>query len=106
MAVLNRRNFIKTMGLGAAAFAFPGCVSEKGKNKVTGIVENPNVLFISIDDLNDWIEPLGGHPQAKTPNLKRLAGQGVPYQVLPLSGYQVLGYQVLRLSGPLASINC
>ncbi|MCY4601094.1 MAG: sulfatase-like hydrolase/transferase [Acidobacteria bacterium] len=35
----------------------------------------PNVLFISVDDLNDWIEPLGGHPQAKTPNLKRLAGR-------------------------------
>ncbi len=33
----------------------------------------PNVLFISIDDLNDWIEPLGGHPQAQTPNLARLA---------------------------------
>ena len=33
----------------------------------------PNVLFISVDDLNDWIEPLGGHPQAKTPNLSRLA---------------------------------
>jgi len=36
-----------------------------------------NVLFISIDDLNDWIEPLGGHPQAKTPNLARLAKRGV-----------------------------
>ncbi len=35
----------------------------------------PNVLFIAIDDLNDWIEPLGGHPQAKTPNLTRLARQ-------------------------------
>ena len=33
----------------------------------------PNVLFIAIDDLNDWIGALGGHPQAKTPNLDRLA---------------------------------
>ena len=24
----------------------------------------PNVLFIAIDDMNDWIGPLGGHPQA------------------------------------------
>ena len=39
----------------------------------------PNVLFISVDDLNDWIEPLGGHPQAKTPNLKRLAQRGVTF---------------------------
>lgn len=39
----------------------------------------PNVLFISVDDLNDWIEPLGGHPQAKTPNLSRLAERGVTF---------------------------
>ncbi|HJO08242.1 MAG TPA: sulfatase-like hydrolase/transferase, partial [Verrucomicrobiota bacterium] len=32
----------------------------------------PNVLFIAIDDLNDWIGVLGGHPQARTPNLDRL----------------------------------
>lgn len=36
----------------------------------------PNVLFISVDDLNDWISPLGGHPQAKTPNLERFAKHG------------------------------
>ena len=35
-----------------------------------------NVLFVSLDDLNDWIEPLGGHPQARTPHLSRLARQG------------------------------
>ena len=37
----------------------------------------PNVLFIAIDDLNDWIGVLGGHPQARTPNLDRLAKRGV-----------------------------
>lgn len=36
----------------------------------------PNILFISVDDLNDWIEPLGGHPQSITPNLNRLAARG------------------------------
>ena len=35
----------------------------------------PNVLFIAVDDLNDWIEPLGGHSQAKTPNFVRLASR-------------------------------
>ncbi|MHC4407026.1 MAG: sulfatase, partial [Planctomycetota bacterium] len=39
----------------------------------------PNVLFIAIDDLNDWVEPLGGHPQARTPNLTRLAEQAVNF---------------------------
>ena len=37
----------------------------------------PNVLFIAIDDLNDWIGALGGHPQAHTPHLDRLAQRGV-----------------------------
>lgn len=37
----------------------------------------PNVLFIAVDDLNDWVEPLGGHPQASTPNLRRLTERGV-----------------------------
>ncbi len=39
----------------------------------------PNVLFIGIDDLNDWIEPLGGHPQTVTPNLQRIAERGVTF---------------------------
>lgn len=37
----------------------------------------PNVLFIAIDDLNDWIGCLGGHPQVKTPHMDRLARRGM-----------------------------
>ncbi|MGI9470105.1 MAG: sulfatase-like hydrolase/transferase [Rubripirellula sp.] len=37
----------------------------------------PNVLFIAVDDLNDWIGCLGGHPQAQTPNIDRLAESGM-----------------------------
>jgi arylsulfatase A-like enzyme len=39
----------------------------------------PNVLFISIDDLNDWTRSQGGHPQAITPNMDRLAGEGMQF---------------------------
>ena len=38
--------------------------------------EKPDVLFIAIDDLNDWTGCLGGHPQASTPHLDRLVGRG------------------------------
>src|SRR5262245_48137969 len=38
--------------------------------------ERPNVLFIAVDDLNDWVGCLGGHPQARTPNIDRLARRG------------------------------
>lgn len=39
----------------------------------------PNVLFIAIDDQNDWIGALGGHPLAKTPNIDRLAERGTVF---------------------------
>ena len=40
------------------------------------IKSKPNILFIAIDDQNDWIGCLEGHPQVKTPNIDRLAQQG------------------------------
>jgi len=39
--------------------------------------DKPNILFIAMDDLNDWVGCLGGHPQSITPNLDRLAESGV-----------------------------
>jgi arylsulfatase A-like enzyme len=39
--------------------------------------EQPNVLMIVLDDMNDWVGAMGGHPQARTPNMDRLAKQGV-----------------------------
>lgn len=38
--------------------------------------EHPNVLFIAIDDLNDWVGVFDGNPQAKTPNLDKFNAQG------------------------------
>lgn len=40
-------------------------------------VSRPNVLFIAVDDLNDWIGCLGGHPDVRTPNIDKLASRGV-----------------------------
>ncbi len=36
----------------------------------------PNILLIAIDDLNDWVGCLKGHPQALTPNIDALAARG------------------------------
>ena len=33
--------------------------------------EKPNILMLCIDDMNDWVGFLGGHPQAKTPNMDK-----------------------------------
>jgi arylsulfatase A-like enzyme len=38
--------------------------------------DKPNILFIAIDDQNDWIGCLNGHPQIKTPNIDKLAARG------------------------------
>lgn len=46
--------------------------ADKGSGK-------PNVLFVAIDDQNDWVGPLGGHPSVKTPNLDRLAARGTTF---------------------------
>src|SRR2546427_11041308 len=40
--------------------------------------DKPNVLFIAIDDLRDWVGYLGDK-QAKTPNLDRLAARGLHF---------------------------
>ena len=37
----------------------------------------PNVLLLIADDMNDWVGPLGGHPQTLTPNLESLARRGM-----------------------------
>lgn len=63
--MLNRRAFL------AATAAMPGYFAAPRSR--------PNVLFISIDDLNDWIGCLGGHPDVRTPNLDRFAASGVNF---------------------------
>ena len=39
----------------------------------------PNVLFIAVDDLNHWVGHLDGHPGTRTPNIDRLASEGVTF---------------------------
>ncbi len=69
---MNRREFLRLTAVGTAALALPrvGFSAKSTRDK-------PNVLFIAIDDLNDWVGCLGGHPDVKTPNLDRLAQRGV-----------------------------
>ena len=56
--------------------------SEGPESASTGEVASAppyDVLFIAIDDLNDWVGFLGGHPQAETPNIDRLAARGMAF---------------------------
>lgn len=68
---LDRRDFLRTLGLGSAALVMPGvCFSQNSGTKKL------NVLFIAVDDLNDWVGCMGGNPQVKTPNIDRLVKLG------------------------------
>jgi arylsulfatase A-like enzyme len=73
MKKTSRREFLKSAAVGGLALSLPACRPRPGTS------QPPNVLFISMDDLNDWIEPLGGHPQAITPNLARFAAESVNF---------------------------
>ncbi|MGE0758675.1 MAG: sulfatase [Pirellulaceae bacterium] len=45
--------------------------------RVARAADRPNVLMIAVDDMNDWVGCLGGHPDVRTPHIDRLAAQGV-----------------------------
>jgi choline-sulfatase len=72
----NRRQFLKFLACCAASAPLWPHVSV---DKLYGQVaqNRPNVLFIILDDLNDWVGCLGGNADVKTPNLDRLAQRGV-----------------------------
>jgi len=54
------------------------CGNKKSTNaKSESVQQKPNVLFIAVDDLNDWLGCMNGHPNTKTPNIDKLASQGV-----------------------------
>ncbi|WP_282135249.1 sulfatase [Seonamhaeicola maritimus] len=60
-------------------FAFVVIVSCKTQPNQPSLNQNPNVLFIMVDDLNDYQGVFGGHPQAKTPNINKLAKSGTMF---------------------------
>jgi arylsulfatase A-like enzyme len=68
---------MSTMLLGVAVTNLSSsCIKKTGEEKKQPF----NVLFIAIDDLNDWTGFLGGHPQTQTPNMDRLAGEGIVFE--------------------------
>lgn len=68
-------NIIKNLHL---VLLFALLFSCKNEEKVLEkVAQPPNVLMICVDDLNDWIGVMGGHPNAITPNMDKLASRGV-----------------------------
>lgn len=61
------------------AFGAGLCESATPKRSMVSAKGRPNFLFIVVDDLNDWTGWMGGHPQAKTPHMDRLARMGIRF---------------------------
>jgi len=71
---------LKTLVIPAMITGYTGCAeSSKSPENHAGIPERPNVVFIMCDDLNDYPETFNGHPQARTPNIGRLAESGISF---------------------------
>lgn len=113
---IGRRTFIRTTGVGAMSLgmALAGC-SGPGPGPIE---RRKNVLFISVDDLNDWVGFLAGHPQVVTPGLDALAARSTvfnraycaapvcsPSRASTLSGLTPQNTGVFFLSQTFASVN-
>ena len=73
---INRRNFLKTVGLGSSSLAIFGVNCRTKNAKSNG---HPNIIFILVDDMR-WDQlSLTGHPIVKTPNLDRIGREGITF---------------------------
>jgi arylsulfatase A-like enzyme len=74
---MNRRDFIKTTGLGAAALAIPGCISATQQIMGEASSKKPNIIFIMADDLGYGHLGCYGQKHIQTPNIDKMAEEGM-----------------------------
>lgn len=72
---MNRKSFSVRCVMLLLALSFT--VHSAAAEPADATLSRPNVLFIAVDDLNDWVGCMGGNPDAKTPNIDRFAKRSV-----------------------------
>ena len=73
---MNRRQFIKALGVAAGALALPGCVSSGKSDTSKASSKKPNFVIIFCDDMGYGDLGCYGHPTIHTPHLDRMAAEG------------------------------
>ena len=73
---MERRDFILSLGMGMSFLAVPGCKSPK---RVKASRKKPNILFIMTDDHASHAISIYGSLINKTPNIDRLAKEGMRF---------------------------
>jgi len=76
---LNRRDFLKGVGLGASALGIPGCMGAPKRSATMPPKDKPNILWITCEDISPALGCYGDS-YAVTPNLDQLAAEGVLYR--------------------------
>ena len=74
--IMKRRDFLKTVSLGAAAFASPAWSYARRRAAGTG---KPNIVYIMLDELGYFELSCMGNKYLKTPNIDRMAAEGMRF---------------------------
>jgi arylsulfatase A len=77
MTMITRREFVKTMGLSAAAFTLTGCTSHTARRSASRA--RPNIVYILADDLGYAEVGCYGQKKIRTPNIDKLATEGIKF---------------------------
>jgi len=74
---MNRRDFLKAATFGTAAFAVPGCAqARRGRAKKPS---KPNIIYVMLDELGYFELSCMGNKYLKTPNIDRMATEGIRF---------------------------
>ena len=73
---MKRRDFLKTVSFGAAAFAAPAWSCSRGRSARAG---KPNIVYIMLDELGYFELSCMGNKYLKTPNIDRMATEGMRF---------------------------
>ncbi len=76
---MERRDFLKAVGSGAVSMALQGCANATQRTGFGANRKKPNIVYIIADDLGYAEVGCYGQKKIKTPNIDKLAAQGMKF---------------------------